>query len=121
MINDRIESEVTARQVAGGIILLVCLCLGLGWVIEGNDFFLYKVFAPRREAVRRETFEQSKAYNDGMAQELRSAQIDYVKATPDQKQAIGSIVMHRVSGYDQSKLPADLRAFVRQVESDQGL
>ena len=40
--------------VLGGILSLI-------WITTDNQFFLYKFFAPREEAVRRETFEQSKA------------------------------------------------------------
>jgi hypothetical protein len=46
--------------------------LGLTWVFQGNDFFLTRFFAPKYEQVRRETFENSKAYRDGMVQELRA-------------------------------------------------
>ena len=34
-------------------ILFIVLMLGLGWIATGNDFFLYKYFAPKQEAVRR--------------------------------------------------------------------
>lgn len=91
------------------------------WLVQGNDFLLYRVFAPKMEAARRETYEQSKAYNDGMAQELRAMQLDYVKGTPDQKRAIGSIVLHRVAGVDLAKMPADTRAFVSDMKREQGL
>lgn len=33
-----------------GVLLVI---LGLTWLFQGNDFFMYKVFAPRQEAVRR--------------------------------------------------------------------
>ena len=101
--------------VAGSLLLM----LGLAWIIEGNNFFLYKVFAPREEQVRREVFEQSKSYNDGMLQELYSMQLDYVKAkNAEQKAAIKSVILHRVSGYDQNKLPFDLRQFINQLKSE---
>ena len=45
-----------------GVILALALFMGLGWVAQGNSFFMYKFFAPKQEQVRRETFEQSKAY-----------------------------------------------------------
>jgi hypothetical protein len=90
--------------------------LGLTWVFTGNDFFLYKVFAPREEAVRRETFEQSKAYNEGMAQEIRSAQLDYARAkTLQEKQAIASYILHQEAGYESAKLPADLQDFMSSM------
>lgn len=84
----------------------------------GSDFFMYKWFAPRQEAVRREVFEQSKAYNEGMAQEIESAQMEYVRATPEQKASLGSIILHKVAGYDVSKLPPDTQAFITQLRRE---
>ena len=52
-------------------VLLVGVVCGVGWLAQGNDFLLFQFFAPKYEAVRRETFEQSKAYNQGMIQELQ--------------------------------------------------
>ena len=98
----------------------VLIAMGLiAFAVQGTDFFLYKTFSPRREAVRREVFEQSKAYRDGLMQELRSAQIDYAKATsPQQKQAVGALVLHDVAGFG-GALPPDLDDFVRRVRAEQ--
>jgi hypothetical protein len=104
--------------ILGTLGALIAMAL-VAFAIQGTDFFLYKTFAPRREAVRREVFEQSKAYRDGLMQELRSAQIDYAKATsPQQKHAIGALVLHDVAGF-QGDLPADLDDFVRAVRAEQ--
>lgn len=101
-------------------VLCIVGILGLGWVIQGNDFFLYKTFAPKYEAVRRDTFEQSKAYNQGMAQELSSARLDYIKGDKEQKQAIRSLVLHRVAGYDVNMLHDDsLVDFINQLKQAQ--
>lgn len=95
--------------------------LGLMWALAFNGLAMEKTFAPKFEQVRRNTFEQSKAYNEGMAQELGAMQIEYVKATPEQQAALSSIILHRVSGYDQDRLPADLRQFVQTLKSRQGM
>lgn len=102
--------EVIGWLFAG--IFAVGLLLGIGWVVQGNDFFMYQMFAPKYESVRRETFEQSKAFNQGMIQELQDMQFQYVKAAPEHKVALASIILHRVADYDESKLPTDLRSFV---------
>ena len=107
-------------------VLIVATCVAativaLAWFIQGSDFFMYKYFAPRTEQVRRETFEQSKAYNEGTAQELRRMQMEYVKATPEQKVALASIILHQMAGYDEEKLPKDLREFLRSVKNEQGV
>lgn len=100
------------------LIVIACL-LGLGWVFTGNDFFLYKYFAPKQEAVRREVFEQSKAYNQGMVQELQNMQFEYLRTTdPKAKDAMASIILHRSADYDPYKMPADLRGFILSLKSE---
>lgn len=105
-------------KVFGCVLAMFVVLMGVGWLVQGNDFFLYKVFAPKYEAVRRETFEQSKAYNEGMVQELQNMQFEYVKASPEHKQALASVILHRVAQYDVNKLPPDLRAFVEQLRQE---
>lgn len=105
------------KQAIGWSVLCLVILTGAAWAIEGSDFALYRVFAPKREAVRREIFEQSKAYNQGVAQELEAAEMDYAKASPDQKAAIRAVVLHRVADYDQAKLTPDLRSFVDDLRN----
>lgn len=102
-------------------ILVIIGILGLGWVATGNDFFLYKYFAPKYEQVRRETFEESKAYRQGMIQELQNMQLEYVKATPEQKQVLASVILHRIADFDEKALPPDLWKFVIDLKRDQGM
>lgn len=105
-------------KIGFAVIGALLFILGIGWVAQGNEFFLAKVFSPRMEQVRRETFEQSKAYNQGMAQELVAAQLDYAKATPTEKIAIGSVLLHRYADFDISRLPLDQRTFLDAVRAD---
>ena len=111
---------MNAKQTVGAFIGIIVLALGLSWIFTGNDFFLYKVFAPKQEQVRREVFEQSKAFNQGMIQELQNMQFEYVKATPEQKAALASIILHRAADFDlnQPQVPADLRQFIEQLKRD---
>lgn len=91
--------------------------LSLTWVIQGNDFFMYRVFGIQYENTRREIFEQSRAFNEGMAQELGRMWLDYQRATdPGEKAAIRSLVQHRAAGYDTERIEnPQLRGFVRQM------
>ncbi len=100
--------------VIGGLILF----LGLIWLIQGNDFFMYKYFAPKYEQVRRETFEQTKSYNQGMIQELQNMQFKYVDSDSTGKEALASIILHRAADYDETKLPADLRDFIQKLRNE---
>lgn len=97
-----------------GIIAFV----GVGFLVAGTDFFLYKTFAPKYEEVRRETFENTKSYNQGMIQELQNMQFEYVKADSLHKKALADIILHRTADYDNSKLPSDLYQFVNQLKRE---
>lgn len=103
--------------IAGGLIGVLLLTAGIGWLSAGNDFLMFRFFAPRQEAVRRETFEQSKAFNQGMVQELDAMFQEYAKAGPDQKAALRSIVLHRVADYPVDQLPDYLRAWVSSLRT----
>lgn len=103
-------------KTIGYVVLSITALLLVTWIFTGNDFFLYKFFAPKTEAVRREVFEQSKAYNQGMIQELQNMQFEYIKADSSHRDALASIILHRVADYDEEKLPADLKEFIHGLK-----
>ena len=110
----------------GGIASILLITLGTVVLLEGiqfwahgSDYFMYRFFAPKQEAVRRETFEQSKAYNDGMAQELWDMELQYAKADKAGRESLRSIIVHRTAAYDTTRLPEELQRFVAQVRSEQ--
>jgi hypothetical protein len=81
---------------------------------------LTSYFSPKYEQVRRETFEQSKAYNQGVIQELQNMQFQYAQAEPEHRAALASIILRRAADYDDGKLPADLGVFIRQLRRERG-
>ena len=104
----------------GGFLLIVIVLVAVGWVVEGNDFFLYQYFAPKRAEVERKVFEGTHSYNQGMKQELENMRFDYLKqTTPEAKKAMASVILHRVGDYDETKLPADLRSFIQGLRQEQ--
>lgn len=114
------ESNVKPSTVILTVLAVIVLGLGITWLAQGTDFFLYKAFAPKYEQVRRETFEQSKAYNQGMVQELQNMQFEYEKTTdPKAKMALRPIILHRAADYDIDKLPADLRSFIQKLKTEE--
>jgi len=105
----------TFLATAAAVIVGICLLFGLGWLGTTNSLFMNKVFAPKFEQVRRDTFEQSKAYRDGAVQELQDMQFEYVKAAPEHKAALASIIKHRAAGVPADAMPADLYSFIKEL------
>ena len=79
---------------------------------------LDRVFNPADENVRRITFEQSKAYNQGMIQELQNMQFEYIKSDATQKKALASIILHRAADFPSDKLPNDLYLFIEGLKHE---
>jgi hypothetical protein len=106
-------------QAIGAFLGILVLTAIIGWFAVGNQFFMFKVFAPKMEEVRRKTFEQSKAYNQGQIQELQNMQFQYEQADSSHQAALASIILHRAADFDQSKLPSDLYQFIQGLKNKQ--
>jgi hypothetical protein len=103
------------KNFASGLICFagfIAIILGVTWIFQGNDFFLYRYFAPKYEQTRRDVFEQSKAYRQGMVMELQSMRFQYEQASPEHKEALASIILHRSADFDPEAMPPDLRSFI---------
>ena len=100
-----------------GIVACFLLIFGIIWLAEGTDFFLYKFFAPKKQQVEREVFEQSESYQVGMIQELEAMQIAYIKTDKNGKAAMRSIILHRADGF-RGELPSNLVTFINQLKAE---
>lgn len=100
------------------VLLATVFALTMAWAIQGNDFFLYKVFAPKYEQTRREVFEQTKSYTQGMIQELSNMRFEYVKASPEHQAALASVILRRAADFDETRLPPDLAQFIRELRAE---
>jgi len=101
-------------------IAVVLLLIGLGWALTENDVAMDRHFSPQREEVRRETFEQSKAYRQGLVQELQNMQFQYEQADPAHKVALADIILRRAADVDPDTLPPSLRQFTSQLRLTRG-
>lgn len=98
------------RMVGIGLLVVLAL-LGVTWLAQGNDFFLYKVFSPRREAVRREVFENTPSYVNGKRQYLARLHHEWENADAGHREAICALARSEAATVDAALLPADLRAW----------
>lgn len=96
----------------GGLALLLAVIFGL------NLFGLaqYQFFAPRLEAVRRDTMIQSRAYGEGATRELYRLKLQYLQAKSDDERAtIKAFALHESAAFDRTRLPLDLQSFLAQL------
>lgn len=101
-----------------GTLSVMTLVVAFAFAVRGTNFFLYRIFVSREEAVRRQAFEESEAYNEGMQQELQSMAFQYAQADDSHKQALGSVILHRAAAYDVRKLSPDLRSLVERLRAN---
>ena len=101
----------------GMVVLVLLLLFGLPWILTGNSLALYTYFGPKFENTRRQVFEGTKSYNQGMIQELQNMQFEYEQADDSHKAVLGSLILHRVADYDVSKLPPDLYTFIETLKN----
>lgn len=99
------------------VLLAIVAITGLGWFFTANDLAQTRIFAPKFEDVRRTTFERSKAYRQGSAQELQNMQFEYEQADAEHKAALRSIILHRAADMPADAMPTDLYAFIQSLRN----
>ena len=100
--------------IVGAVLLVFVLMLGLDYSGLMWDSFI----GPKRENVRREIFEQTKSYNQGMQQDLIKAMHDYkMTKDPQEKEAIKAMVRHQMADYKESKISdSELNGFLNMCK-----
>lgn len=102
--------RITFYTLLGLVALIV-----LTFFFQSLDFGLFRTFAPKYEQVRRDTFEQSQAYNEGMRRDLEEIRNQYLAAgDPAAKASLRATFIHRAEGYP-NQLPPDLAAFYSSI------
>ena len=74
-------------------------------------------YAPLHEQVRRETFEQSRAFREGTVRDLENLMLDWSRGDAAQRAAIGSVARHRLADVPDDILTPPLRAWSRDLET----
>jgi len=115
------EGYWTIGKIIPMILLILVVMYGLGFLATGGDLAIYKFWAPKQEAARRQVFEETKSYNQGMIQELQNMQMQYVQADQAHKDALASIILHRAADYPEDRMPRDLQVFVHNLKKERGI
>ena len=101
-----------------GVVLIPIGALIVIGIMTFGSIVIYRYSGPMYQEIRREVFEETKSFNDGMVRDLSNLRIEYLGATGTaQKAALRSTILHRASDIDEDRLPADLRSFIRELRS----
>lgn len=97
---------------------IIAVVVGLFVLLEAVNIFAfgnYAFFAPRYTAVQNKVFQQSQQYNEGMVRDLEDIKRQYLNATPEQKETLRALAIHRFEVYPEDRLPPDLDQFYRSL------
>ena len=97
----------TAFATFLGIVLLAGLLVGATEL----SFQIYQHYSPKYEGVRRETYEQSRAFREGTIRQLEAMELAYADGNDAQKAAIRSVALEQLADVPNELLTPDLRAF----------
>lgn len=103
------DDDIKPSSVLKWALIVLVACLALDWVVMGNQFFMYKYFAPQQEAARRNVYEHSKSYHQGSVQRLNSLCTQINDADPDHKTMLYDVVKQEFAEWDTQDVPDYLR------------
>ena len=105
-----------------GIVVIGLLCMAmlasLAFGLEWAGIKWYGFFGPKREAVRREVFKQTRSYNEAKEQELLKYRLEYLRAKDEaDKEALAGTIRMAFADYDETLLDSEeLRTFLNQIK-----
>ena len=102
------------KDLGVGFIMFVVALVGLSAVSLG----IYSFTKPASIAIDNRAFHESQAYNDGMANDLGNFQMEYIRSNDaDKRAALRAVILERFAGYDEARLPSNLRSFLDNLKS----
>jgi len=93
------------------VVASVLALLAIIWIVQGNDFFMYKVFAPRYEAARREVFINTPSYVNGKRQFLARLHHEWENADAGHRESLCALARSEAATVDMNLMPAELRTW----------
>ena len=96
-----------------GVFVFIAL---MGFLFGFLDLAMFKTFEPKRENIRREIFENTQSYVQGMTQDLAKSYGEWKKADPDDKAAIETVIKTKFAAFDAEKIENEtLKSFLIRV------
>lgn len=82
-----------------------------------GGYFATAFFAPKYEAIRRDTMIESRAYSEATVRELYRLKRQYEAAqTMAEKQTIAAAALHEFEIFPEERLPVDLAAWLNTIK-----
>jgi len=107
---------MSKTKIVFAVIAAVVGLIIIGNLFTGLDLMQYAFWAPKYAKVKREVFEQTKSYQQGMIQDLRKSHEEYVLVDSVGKKALATIILHRVADFPEEDLPSDLRSWISELK-----
>lgn len=95
-----------------GSLVAVLAVTWLGFYVHGMSIADTRLFGVPEENARREVFEQTKSYRDGVRRDFDELLLAYAKASPEERPAIVSIMRHRAESAPADLVPAEVKALI---------
>lgn len=99
----------TAPRAFLAVLVLIVMFAVIGFLSQGTNFFMYKFFAPRQEAVRRQVYEQTKSYRQGSTQRLNTLCTQASDADDSHKGMLNAVIAQEFAEWSSDDVPDYLR------------
>lgn len=108
----RNEGDVSTTTVVLSIIGIIVLVFIMGWVTEGNNFFMYKYFAPKQAEAERQVYKHGNTYIQGNVQRLATlcASLKDPNTTADHRSMINDMISHEFADWNLQDVPDYLQS-----------
>jgi len=100
--------------IVGAVVVALAIVVGLVY----GYLYLYKDVAPKFEDARRDVFVNTQSYVEGKISLLTKIRLEYQQTKEqDEKNALRQYMLSEAASVDNSKLPADLQTFLRDLQN----
>lgn len=113
------DGTMSGAGIVASILLVLAVLFGGAWIVQGNDFFMYKYFAPKYADAQRETYEHSRNKVQGDVMTLRDYQMQYTRASDETKPVLRGTILKASNDMNLDLLPEDLREWVNGLRKEQ--
>jgi hypothetical protein len=106
------EGEVSGTKVVFGIIGFILLMFFLDWVVAGNNFFMYKYFAPKQAEAERQVYKHTNTYVQGNVQRLAElcSSLKDPNTTDGHRAMVNDTIAHEFADWNLQDVPDYLQS-----------